>query len=573
MMTLTRVAPPLSAKPKRLVDSRRTFKLLVLYRWLSLTPALIALITDWPNVRPPAVPVALAAIAANLLITLFSDQLNELLRNRPAFLLADLIFAAGLATLSGGWSTPYYLYALSPLLVAAFFFQLRGALLAATGMSLLFTLGGLSSFSGPSDLQLLATELIGFFIIAGTFGYAAALTQNLRRSHANLDQAHRDLSVIHGLTLSLQSAADAFEVEQRVLEAVTQELGYTRAAVALADQDDFVLTAWLARARDGRPLLGGGLPHPARVPIAPQGGPVAQALLDGTARLNLHGGWTSDEYLSNHLSMEVCHIFPLQLREHAVGALVVETAAGEDDGVRIESLKSVASQAAVAVGTTLLCIDRAKRLAVQDERIRIAGEIHDTVSQSLFGIRYTLDACTQMLPEQPERVRGELSRLIDLAESARGQLRHSIMDIWPSEITAESFASDLRTYASKHCRAIDLKLQIDVRGEFERLPSITRRGLYRIAQETINNVTRHAAASVASVCLEVNGTEAVLGVRDDGRGFDPEAAVARERDREHFGLRGIQDRVGTLGGSVEFLSQPRAGTSVLVTVPFSPAHS
>jgi len=562
-MTLSRVAPAQSGTPERQVGSRRTFKLLVLYRWLSLTPALIALITDRPDIRPPAIAVALAAIAANLLITLFSDQLNELLRNRPVLLLADLIFAAGLAALSGRWSTPYYLYALSPLLAAAFFFQLRGALVAAAGMSVLFILAGLSLYTGTPDLQLLAAELIGFFLIAGTFGYAGALTQDLRRSHSNLDQAHRDLKVIHTLTLSLQSAADAIEVEERVLEAVTQELGYERAAVALADQDDLVLTAWLARARDGRPLLGGGLPHPARVPLTAHGGPVAQAVLDGGARLNVRESWTSDAYLSEHLTMEVCHIFPLQLREHAVGALVVEATEDETDGVRIESLKSVASQAAVAVGTTMLCIDRAKRLAVQDERIRIAHEIHDTVSQSLFGIRFTLDAC----------VRAEMRGLIDLAESARGQLRHSIMDIWPSKITSDSFAGDLRTYVSEYCKAMDLTIQIDVRGEFERLPSSTRRGLYRVAQEAINNVTRHAAASAATVCLEVNDTEAVLGVRDNGRGFDLKAAVAREKDREHFGLRGIQDRVDALGGSVEFLTQPRAGTSVLVTVPFPPSHS
>lgn len=560
-----------ASKPGRPIGSRRTFKLLVLYRWLSLTPALIALLATWPNIQSQAIAVILAAIAANLLITLFSDPLNTLLRSRPRILIADLIFAAGLAALSGGWSTPYYLYALSPLLAAAFFFQLRGALLAATGMSLLFTLAGLSSFSEPSDLQLLATELIGFFLIAGTFGYATSLTQNLRRSHTNLDQAHRDLRVIHGLTLSLQSAADAFEVEERVLEAVTHELGYERAVVALADEDNMVLTAWLARARDRRQLLDNGLPHPAQVPITSQGGPVAQAVLDGGVRLNVREFWTSDAYLNDRLTMKVCHIFPLQLREHPVGVLVVEASKGERDGARIESLKSVASQAAVAVGTTMLCIDRAKRLAVQDERIRIAGEIHDTVSQSLFGIRYTLDACMQMLPEQPEQVTVELSRLIDLAESARGQLRRSILDIWPSEITAESFASDLRTYTSEHCGAMDLEMQIDVRGEFERLPSITRRGLYRIAQETINNITRHAAASAASICLEVNGTEAVLGVRDNGRGFDLETAIARKRNREHFGLRGIQDRVGALGGTVEFLSRPKAGTSVLVTVPFLPS--
>ncbi|MBI4771528.1 MAG: hypothetical protein HY784_14240 [Chloroflexi bacterium] len=164
-------------------------------------------------------------------------------------------------------------------------------------------------------------------------------------------------------------------------------------------------------------------------------------------------------------------------------------------------------------------------------------------------------------------MQAELTGLAALAETARGQLRQSIMDIWPSEITAESFAADLRRFLSEHCRSDDLALTVNVGGDFQRLPARVRRGLYRIAQEALTNTAHHAGASATSVCLQVAEGQALLQVRDDGHGFDPALALARERDREHFGLRGMQQRVAALGGQIEFLSQPGAGATVLAIVP------
>jgi signal transduction histidine kinase len=204
---------------------------------------------------------------------------------------------------------------------------------------------------------------------------------------------------------------------------------------------------------------------------------------------------------------------------------------------------------------------------VQEERIRIAREIHDTVSQSLFGMTYTLDACTKLLPDHPDQVKTELIDVVRLADTARQQLRRSIMDIWPSEMTGDSFTSDLFKFLHEHCRSNVLDLLIDVRGSFELLPPRARRDLYRIAQETLTNTVRHAAAAQMTICLEVGPQNVVMAMRDNGCGFDVRDALARERDREHFGLRGIQERVAALGGSVEFLSKPGAGTAILVELP------
>jgi len=547
-------------------DTRQVFRLLVQYRWLSLIPAILALAANWNGALMPAAGALLAAVLANLLITLLPHQLNALLQLWPGLLALDLLFCAALAGLTGGWSTPYYLYAFSPLLAAAFFFQMRGALWSAAGMAVLFVAAGLWGATPDQNGLRLVAQVVGFFLIAGTFGYAAALLARLQASHAELNRMHRDLEVIHGLTLALQSASDITEVEEQVLTAVTGDLGFPQAVIALVDQAERVITSWLGKARDGRVLFAGGLPHPARLPLAPEAGLIAQCLLDGQSRLSARPPLTSDEQVNRYLDARPYHLFPMLLREHAVGVLLVDASEAEAPA-RLESLRAIASQAAVAVGTTMLCIDRAQRLAIQDERIRIAREIHDTVSQSLFGITYSLDACLKLLPGQPDTVQAELASLHRLAQATREELRQSILDLWPSELTAERFANDLRRYVTGVCRASELDLALDVHGDFGALSARAKRSLYRIAQEALNNVVRHARASRAKVCLDVLNGEATLAVRDDGRGFDPQVALARELDREHFGLRGIRDRAASLSGTSEILSRPGAGATILVTIP------
>jgi len=129
-----------SSEQSNLANTRHVFRLLVLYRWISLIPPLVWLFTTEDTAR--LIVALAAAMIANLFITFFPSQLNAAVRQRPLLLLVDFIFCAALTAFSGGWNTPYYLYAFSPLLAAAFFFELRGALLSASGMAILFVAAG-----------------------------------------------------------------------------------------------------------------------------------------------------------------------------------------------------------------------------------------------------------------------------------------------------------------------------------------------------------------------------------------------------------------------------------------------
>ncbi len=357
-----------------------------------------------------------------------------------------------------------------------------------------------------------------------------------------------------------------------MLEAVTHALGFRRAIVGLMDQPYLILSDWQDRVRDEpenstRKQLSAGM----RWPIEPGGGSLAEAILDNQMRTLSAGERLSDDsaFVAALGLQGSVLIAPMALREHPIGVLLVETDGAEATATNLASLRAIASQAAVALGTTMLCIDRAQRLAIQEERMRFAREIHDTLSQSLFGIVYALDGLGKLLPDRPDVVKAELDEIKQVAEEARTQLRQSILDIWPSALTAEVFQSDLRRFVGQFCRQDELRLDISVRGDFAVLSPRRQRGLYRVAQEALTNVVKHAGAQQAEVCLEVDDEHALLVVRDDGRGFDPAVAFARERDREHFGLKGIQERASALGGTCTIASQPGSGAQVIVSIPIA----
>jgi signal transduction histidine kinase len=554
----------------RLLRPGRIIRLLILYRWISLVPPLFSLLLADEDAGSNQLAALATAIALNGIITLTYRQLNRIVVEFPWLLALDLLLTAGLMAWTGGWQTPYYLYALSPLFAAAFFFQLRGALLAATGFAILYLAAVLVAFnaSGESPNWLtVATAVVGAYLIGGAFGFASGMVRRLRLARDELAEAHRDLQVIHDLTISLQSAADVTEVEERVLEAVTRELAYPKAFVALVDQGESTITAWMGRARDG--MLDGVLSHSTQLPTGVGAGEVGEALSSGNKRLMSEGSLTSDEQIDVRLGLAAAHIFPLMLREHSVGVLLVDASEGRDETTRLQSLEAIANQAAVSLGTTMLCIDRAQRLAVQEERIRIARDIHDTVSQSLFGIVFTLDGCLKLLPERPDAVEPELQRVLAVAEETRAEIRKSILDMWPSEMTAELFEADLRKYVSGICQADDLRLEFNMSEGFSRLSSRARRGLYRISQEALANIAHHAAAGKAQVCVEVAADRVMLSVRDDGRGFETELALKRAYGREHFGLWGMQERATSLGGTCEITSRSGAGTTVVVDIPIA----
>jgi two-component system NarL family sensor kinase len=575
------------AKIERLFNPSRIFTFLVAYRWASLLPAFWILIGQWGNNFGDSQHLSQEtvfglALLLNIVITLFNRKLNHLVVKFPLALTADLLFSAGIMALSGGSHSPYYLYALSPLLAGTFFFQMRGALISAAVFTPLYFA---SDFIGhqlmnlqPSESVTLLTHVAGIWLIPILFAYPSVLLREINRArdelslahdklgeqNENLSTAHRQLRVIHDLTVLLQAAPDLLSVQQRVLGAVTTGLGFRKAIVGLVDPALDEMGNWLLYP------VNSSFPVAEPLPLKPENGAVFESLLEQKPYRSgaLDETLIADPALNSWLKTSNWMVLPLSLREHMVGVLLVEI--NRNEGLtrqREEVLTMVSNQAALALGTTILCIDRAQRLAVETERNRIARDIHDTVAQSLFGIVYSLDACITMLPAQADEVRSELIELRTLASGAHDEVRRSIFDLWPSSLTLDLFTTDLKNYVNQCCRPRRFDIEFKTTGDFNRLSSGLRRTIYRMAQEALANSARHSGANSAQLCMHIADDMVYINIEDHGRGFDPSKALERSHNREHFGLHGINERVIAMGGDCEIISAPGEGARVIINLP------
>ncbi len=500
-----------------------------------------------------------------------------------------------------------------------------GSLLLFLALYLLFTISlpligpMINLSSGQLQGAILVNALIILCLLAGVLRYMVNLSDKLHLANDEMKEADRYLAVLHDLTVALQSATDIEDVQEQVLEAVTSNLSFKRAVIGLVDSEKQVITGWLGRVREGEMLSTKGLPHPAQLPLAPTGGLVAHALLEQRICRATNGPCTSDGWINQHFGMQGCLILPMLWGIQPVGVLLVDVSENEEIeavtfpsssqtnfkinnqnlGVMLSNepssyareerllqankeastsqaiaksnalrtLQAISQQTAIIVGMMSTRLRRAKERAIQEERARIALDMHDTVVQSLFGIVYTLNGCLKLLPNNPSVIQPELEWALQVAEEVRQDIRHSIHDMWPEPINTERFEANLRSYTADTLQATNLPLVFDVRGDFSTLSPLAKRSIYRICQEALTNIVHHAAASEARICLDIVNQRAKLIVRDNGRGFEPTIVLAQQQNREHFGLRGIQERTESLKGTCDIFSQPGEGTSIVIDIP------
>jgi len=208
--------------------------------------------------------------------------------------------------------------------------------------------------------------------------------------------------------------------------------------------------------------------------------------------------------------------------------------------------------------------------AQEMERRRLAGEIHDGISQQIVSLWYHLlaaeDACAKAPDDaaggQPDRVRTELATAKALATTALAEARATITGLRPFVLDDLGLGPGLESLA----RSIaGVEVQVDV--EAVDLPSHVEAALYRIAQEALQNVMKHAEASSVLVLLNSNDDGVRLVVNDDGRGFDEDSVNAGAEDRHSYGLIGIRERAELIGAALSLTSRPGTGTTVEVIVP------
>ncbi|HEY9087954.1 MAG TPA: sensor histidine kinase [Anaerolineaceae bacterium] len=207
-----------------------------------------------------------------------------------------------------------------------------------------------------------------------------------------------------------------------------------------------------------------------------------------------------------------------------------------------------------------------EELAAANERNRLARELHDSVTQIIFGLTLSAQAARILIDRNPARAAAELDHLQGLAQNALAEMRALIQELHPHSGMAGGLVPALRRLSEKRA-AEGLQVDVQVAGE-RRLPAQVEAELFRVAQEALNNIIKHARARHALIALDIEGAGRVrLRVEDDGVGFNPAQAQAQTG---HLGLTSMRERVEALGGWLEIDSQPGAGTRLVVEITLEP---
>jgi two-component system NarL family sensor kinase len=375
-----------------------------------------------------------------------------------------------------------------------------------------------------------------------------------------------ELATLTALAQALSRPADLAESLDAALSTVVDALGLETGWIWLLDDDSD--EPRLAAARALPPALQGQ-------PEAMRGDCYCLSTfragdLRGAANVNVvwcsrlaqvvnasqHGEGTGD--LRCHASV------PLAVGERRLGMINV---ASRDWRVLSENELNLLTTAGALVS---LAVERSRleaagaRALAAEERNRLAREIHDTLAQSLAALTMQLEVVDARAADQGDRrLSGAATRSLELARSALEEARRSVVELRAAPLEGRTLRQALEQLAKDIPGAGGLEIQVAADGMTgEELPAAVALGLYRIAQQAIANVARHAGAHHATIRLTREPGGVRLRVEDDGTGFDP-AEVPSGR----FGLVGMSERARLLGGTLRLESSPDGGTVVEVTVP------
>jgi signal transduction histidine kinase len=252
---------------------------------------------------------------------------------------------------------------------------------------------------------------------------------------------------------------------------------------------------------------------------------------------------------------------PLIVRGEVVGALSISNSIpAYFDAERVEMSFAFANHAAVAIESSRTREDAVYAAALA-ERTRLARELHDSVSQSLYGMVLTTRTALEMMDKNPATARDTMRYTLELADAALSEMRALIFELRPESLKEDGLLAALRKQAMALTARHKIQLHLDLCDEEPALPIKTKEALYRLAMEAVQNTIRHAGA--ANLCLALAcGDTLMLTIEDDGCGFNAQADYPG-----HLGLQTMRERAHAIGGQFDIHSQPSQGTRVSFAIP------
>jgi len=393
----------------------------------------------------------------------------------------------------------------------------------------------------------------------------------LRESERNLErqveERTRELTALLEVSRAVASTLDTRGVLAAILDQLSAVTEHTGAAILLVRDDAFEIVEAKsitgsraeigARIRfDAAPLLSAEMRQGETVIIDDIR---ADAPMAASYRAAISSIGVLDQPPFNVIRSWMA--VPLALKDRVLGMLTISWTEPEyftQDHARLA--RAFADQAALAIENAQL-FERAGQVAAIEERQRLARELHDSVSQALYGIALGARTAKTQLEREPTKAAEPVDYILSLAEAGLAEMRSLIFELRPESLANEGLVAALDKQVAA-CRArYGIAIDADI-GEEPEAPLETKEALYRIAQEALHNVVKHARATHVTLSLVREDSTLTLRIADNGAGFDPGGDFAG-----HLGLKSMRERAALLGGTLEIASGAGEGTSIIATLP------
>ncbi|MBI3965419.1 MAG: GAF domain-containing protein, partial [Chloroflexi bacterium] len=386
----------------------------------------------------------------------------------------------------------------------------------------------------------------------------AELTER-RRIEAALAERSRRLEAVRSVTQEITRELDLTKLLSLIVQRSAELIGVKTGAVYIWDDEAacFAVRAiWGAAGwvKDHRPGMGVGITG--RVGQNRQGMIVNDyASAEG-----------ADPAVLDRTGFTALLSEPLLYRDRVVGVITLSNRDALDRSFTEEDrelLSLFADQAAVSIENARL-FGEAQGKAALEERQRLARELHDSVSQALYGIALGARTARTMLDRDPVRSVDAIDYVLSLADAGLTEMRALIFELRPESLETEGLVAALHKQAASVRARHGITVAAEL-GEEPAAPFPVKEALYRIAQEALHNTVKHARARNVALRLERNESGLRLVVADDGQGFDPHGSFPG-----HLGLESMRERATRLGGSVDLHSTPGEGTRITTVIPVGP---
>ncbi len=517
-------------------------------RWITILAGVAIGATNGGHGRFfPLVSVVLVAYTA-------FETLQQLrfppLAGLAAMTTAELVLTIGAAMMTGGFKSPYIMASLTGLLLAGYVWGRRATV--GTIVAGVIAAGAAIAIQSTDtvDRRSAATIAVVFLLCGALGAFTRNLVVELQAQHAAaLDQAtqmataNELLVSLHSLAQTLPASFDLGEVVESIRQRVRALFPYTGLVVLVVDDGESGWRVELSEGvRVGTRLLDAELPTPAK-----------QALASNRVIVVNDRVFEHDD--AGFVPLTRSGIYrALRARGALVGVIAIEheppDAYGDAECELLESLS----------GVLALSLDNARwfgrlhTLGAEAERGRIARELHDRIAQSLAYVTFELER----LQTQPGDKQEELGMLHDVVRDIVRELRETIYQLRANVTEDTDFAAVAADYLTRFEERTGIRTRWSA-DTARRLPYRVEQELWRIVQEALANVDRHAGANEVLVRWELTDESARLEISDDGRGFDPTRV-----EGDHYGIVGMRERADAIGARLAILSREGVGTSVVV---------